>query len=267
MEHHILLVEDDEQTRQMLAFRLEYAGYAVTQAEDGNRALALLRQGPFDVVLLDIILGDVNGLEVLRVAREQPYHPEVILLTGFGSLDSALTALRGGAYDYLLKPCPSEKLLVCVEGAVRRHSAEQHLRDAVVTLMPALSYYRDTDAVPTAVSAREIPERTVESDGVLRVGALSVGTTRYDVAFDGQRLQVTPTEFSLLRYLAERAGQVCLCGDIVRYTHGLDTNESDAQTMLRSHVRNIRRKIPRDYLVNNRGTGYMLIAPGRIEDR
>ncbi len=266
MKHHILLVEDDEQTRHVLACRLEYAGYTVTQAESGERAQELLEQGPFDVVLLDIILGGINGLEVLRLAREQPYHPEVILLTGFGSLDSALTALRGGAYDYLLKPCPSEKLLACVEGAVRRHTAEQHLCDAVVTLMPALSHYRDTERGTT----REPPEPqgpAVQSEGVLRVGALSVGTTRYDVVFNDEPIHVTPTEFALLRYLAQRSGQVCLCGDIVRYTHGLATNESDAQTMLRSHVRNIRRKIPRSYLVNNRGTGYMLVAPSVIEDR
>jgi DNA-binding response OmpR family regulator len=272
MHNRILVVEDDHKTLITLAYRLEYAGYHVTQAPDGQTALDLLEQEAFAIVLTDILLGDIDGIEILHTAKLQSYRPVVILLTGHGSLDTSIAAVREGAYDYLLKPCPPEQLLASVEGAIKRYSSETQVRQAANNLLGALSGLtpetphapvaedRNTATAPTS----NLPETAHDQE--VRIGELCIGSTRHEVTFQQRSLKVTPMEYALLQYLSERPGQVCRCNDIVRHTHGLETNESDAQNLLRSHIRNLRRKLDPDYLVNVRGTGYMLVDPNDYAD-
>lgn len=264
MKTHILIVEDDVNTRVMLAYRLEYAGYHVTQAPDGETALRLLEEHTYNVVLTDIVLGNIDGMDVMHAARRQPYSPEVVLLTGHGSLETSITALRTGAYDYLLKPCTSEQLLKSIAGAIKRHTAETALRDAATTVLANLqgrNTHRETPAGEPQPPQPHAPESQPVLAGTVQIGALTVGTSRYDVRFQGQPVRLTPTEYALLRYLAERSGQLCSCQDIVRSTHGLTVDEAEAQAMVRSHIRNVRKKLDAAYLVNERGSGYMLVAP------
>ncbi len=268
MSAHILVVEDDTKTRMTLAYRLEYAGYQVTQVADGRSALAMLEEDTFDVVLTDILLGDIDGVEVLHTARLQAYRPAVILLTGHGSLDTSIAAVREGAYDYLLKPCAPDHLLTTIEGALKQYRAEQQMREAASNLLGALkgsgSTMPDTPPgnLPAAVLAEpHAPAASEQSSTPIRIGALTLGSTRHEVSFDDQLVHVTPMEYALLYYLAQHAGQICRCYHIVQYTHGIETNDSDAQSLLRSHIRNLRKKIDPAYLVNDRGMGYMLIDP------
>lgn len=262
MRSHILIVEDDPVTRMALTYRLSYAGYHVTQATDGETAIELLEQQVFDVVLTDIVLGTIDGIEVLHTARLQTYRPEVILLTGHATLDTSIAAIRAGACDYLQKPCSDEALLTCLERAVQRHSSEKQICQAARNILAAFAEPhlsgRRVEVEPTTGGERGSPPA---SGQVLVIGDLVIGKTRHEVTFQGQTLHITPMEYALLRYLAERPGQLCAGQDIVRYTHGLDTDAADAQTLLRSHIRNIRKKMSPDYLVNDRGNGYMLVDP------
>lgn len=258
MKAHILLVEDDLKARLALTYRLQYAGYHVTQAPNGETAITLLEQHAFDVVLTDIVLGDVDGIEVLHRARMQPYRPIVILLTGHATLDTSLAALRAGAYDYLMKPCTDDALLTCVAGAVQRFQAEQRLIEAADLIS---NLYGPPGGSPQA-RATEVAEP--ESSPLvqrLHIGVLSVGKNRQEVILNGRPIHVTPTEYALLRCLAENPTQVCSYQDIVRHTHGFEATEADAQQLLKPHIRNLRRKLPADYLRNDRGTGYRLIDP------
>ncbi len=267
MSSHVLIVEDEPVTRMALAYRLLYAGYDVTQAPDGATAIELLEQQAFDVILTDIVLGAIDGIEVLHTARLQSYRPEVILLTGHATLDTSIAAIRAGAFDYLQKPCSEESLLSCVERAVERHRSTQQICTAATNLLAAVASLHapgvpNAPDYPTTVSgsAMSMPQ----SGQVLHIGDLIIGITRHEVLFHDQLVQMTPLEFALLRYLAEHPGQFCAGQDIVRYTHGLDTNATDAQTLLRSHIRNIRKKLSPDYLVNDRGNGYMLVHPRQL---
>lgn len=118
MQAHILLIDDNEAARALLANFFEQAGYRVTQAEDGEKALELLPQHQFDVVISDIVMRGVSGLEVLYATRTLEDPPAMILLTGYGSLDTALMALRASAYDYVMKPCKPQLLLERVASAI-----------------------------------------------------------------------------------------------------------------------------------------------------
>lgn len=267
MSIHILLVEDDYNTRIMLACRLQYAGYRVTQASDGETAIDLLEKEIFDIVLTDIILGDIDGIEVLQTARQQDYRPEVILLTGHGSLDTSVAALRSGAYDYLLKPCDAEKLLLSVEGAVKRHLSEQRIREAAVTMIHALDSQDEQQYASKLLQSYQVTKSIsrTRDNTIYTIGELLIGQSRHEVFFAGEQVMLTPIEYELLSYLAERRGDFCSFSEIIRHTHGLETPDSEAQAMLRSHIRNLRRKIPSTYLVNDRGVGYKLIDPDETQ--
>lgn len=258
MSAHILLVEDDDTTRRALALQLQYAGYHVTQAHNGTTALDLIEQEMFEVVLSDIVLGDIDGIEVLHTARLRPYHPAVILLTGQATLETSLAALREGAVDYLLKPCTPEQLLASVASAVQRHRDESNMRQATALLKEV--YDRNTTQTSKTKPALGAPAAAAGS-AVLQVGSLVIGPTRHDVTLHGEPMPTTPIEFELLRFLAEMPGEVRMFRDIVRRTHCLEADDNEAQMLVKQHVRNLRKKLAGEYLVNQRGIGYKLVDP------
>lgn len=255
----LLLVEDDPPTRQLLIEILEPAGYSMVSAPDGETALHLLADSvtngsPFSVVVTDIYMRTVSGIEVLEAARHQPQPPGVILLTGSKSVETAVAALRGGAYDYVLKPVAPESLRTSVAAAIERHRAEQRPATTLETLAQGLHQLHDL-VVSTAAGVTDSTEPAATTvDNQL----LAFDTERHTVRWRGQPLHVTPIEYRLLRYLAETPNQVRSYQEIVQRTHTLDTNSYEAKHLLKSHVRNLRRKIDSGVLVNVSGTGYML---------
>lgn len=264
MAARILLVEDDTTARLLLAKVLKGADYDVTTVASGGAALELLDQQSFDVVITDIRLGKIDGIEVLKAARAQTYMPSVILLTGYGSLQTALDALRAGASDYLLKPCPPTELIACVARVIQARKEEQNQVAALRTIAQGLAQLQrhTQNDLPPAVASAENNRMTGESaDRYLRVGQLVIDSFRHSVTFDGQVLRVTPIEYALLHCLAIAKGRVQSYSDIVRHTHGHETDDIEAQALLKAHVHNLRRKIDPAYLINIRGSGYMLAEP------
>lgn len=255
----ILLVEDDPTARMLLADGLSEAGYQVTQAPSGEVALSLLEQQHFDVVVTDINMRRVDGLQVLAAARRQPLQPAVIMLTGYGSLETSIAALRGGAHDYLLKPCTPPDLLRSVAGALRRRASSQRHAEAVRSIAQGLAQLREEIIIEPL--EEPAPLGPGVSERFLRVGALQIDTFRHTLTFHSEPVHVTPIEYALLHCLAEAQGRVLGYSEIVRRTHTCQVEDEEAQMLLKPHVRNIRRKIPPDYLVNVRGSGYMLVEP------
>lgn len=264
MENHILLAEDDPVALRMLADVLESAGYRVTKARDGAAAIEhLVSPGAvYDVVVSDIRMGGADGLQVLAAARARPRPPAVVLLTGYGSLESAVAALRAGASDYLLKPFEITDLLDCITAALKRRAAELQQTDAIQSIARALEEFRVAVPGAPAVSSAH----SDESGRFLRVADLVIDRHRHAVIYEGQPLHVTPIQYALLCCLAESSGRVLGYTDIVRRTHGVNVAESEAQVMLKAHLRHIRRKINPAYLVNVRGTGYMIVDPADSPD-
>jgi DNA-binding NtrC family response regulator len=116
----ILLVDDEERFRNTLQKLLAAQGLAVTAVESGQAALEALEAQPhqtFDVVLLDIRMPGLSGIQTLAAIKQLDPNLEVIMLTGHASMDAALKIIQLGAYDYLLKPCPTEELLLKIEAA------------------------------------------------------------------------------------------------------------------------------------------------------
>jgi DNA-binding NtrC family response regulator len=120
--NRILVVDDDETVRGFLRDLLSANGHAVETAGDVRGAAELLKSGDFELVLTDLMLPDGDGQEVLRIARARPSEPEVLIITAYGTIDSAVEAVKAGAFDYLTKPIPSQRILVTVGRAIERRS-------------------------------------------------------------------------------------------------------------------------------------------------
>lgn len=252
---HILLVEDDDTARITLELGLRQANYRVTSAANGNTAIDLLEQDQFTVVVTDLVLGDVTGIEVLHTARTQPYRPKVIVLTGHGTLETSLAAFRNGAFDYLLKPFEPHELLARVSNAVLQYNEDSQLRSAVQTLYRQFGDSAiENDSSFAAMRALDQP---------IQIGDLIIGTSRRDVVLRGVPVMLTPIEYTLLRFLAIRPNITRSYVEIVKMTHQVETDESEAQLLIRPHMHNLRKKIEGDYLVTDRGVGYQLIDPTR----
>jgi DNA-binding response OmpR family regulator len=259
--NRILLVEDDAAARMVTAHTLQGAGYTVATADSGEAAIELLQQHTYAVIISDIRMGMVDGVAVLQAARTQPYKPEVILLTGYGSLETSLAALRRGAYDYLLKPCNPDTLLQTVARAIEHRQEIITREDAMNTILQIASRVQISEApgnMPEG-SAEKAPAN--ESGRYLRVGVLTIDYFRHEVQAHGKPLHMTRIEYLLLCSLAEAQGRVLSYREIVKHTHGQEMDDADALLLLKQHIRNIRSKIPADYLINVRSTGYMLVDP------
>jgi len=121
----ILLVDDEERFRQNLQKMLRAHGLTVTAVGSGEQALAALAAQPYDVMLLDMRMPGLSGLETLRAIRQDYPDTEVIALTGHASVDTAAEIIRLGGFELLLKPCPLEEIIAKIESAYERKLARQ----------------------------------------------------------------------------------------------------------------------------------------------
>jgi len=118
----LLLVDDDAAFRQIMSSELERLGFAVLTADSGAQGVTRLEAHQPDVVLLDLRLPDMSGLDVLRLAAEKSPESEIIMLTGHGTIDTALESIRAGAFDYVSKPCPLDELEIRIQRALERRA-------------------------------------------------------------------------------------------------------------------------------------------------
>ncbi|MCX6132931.1 MAG: response regulator [Ignavibacteriales bacterium] len=129
MNERILVVDDEESLRLSLKFKLKSAGFDVDTAIDGEEALEKLKAKPADVVLLDINMPRMSGIEALTIIRQTYPHTEAIMLTGFADFSTAIECLKIGAKDYLVKPVDTTELVTRLRSLVRSRSTERALQD------------------------------------------------------------------------------------------------------------------------------------------
>ncbi|MBB4688871.1 response regulator transcription factor [Amycolatopsis jiangsuensis] len=222
----ILLAEDDRKQADLVRLYLEREQHTVTTVPDGREALAHLRAHPPDLVILDIMLPGMTGLEVCRVLRRESALP-VLMLTARSTEDDLIHGLDQGADDYLTKPYSPRELMARVRTLLRR-------------------------------------TRAPGATGPLRVGGLVIDSVRHEVTVDGRRIETTPGEFRLLEVMAAHPYQVFTRGQLLERLHGFDRYIT--QRAIDMHVMNLRKKIepsPRrpERLRTVYGVGYKLTAP------
>ena len=116
---HILLVEDEIDIREALCAQLQDEGHQVVSTESGTEALSLLQQSPFDILLTDVMIPGINGIELVEQIAQLPTVPVTIVMTGYGSVEMAVQAIKAGAFDFLQKPFSVEVLSATIASALR----------------------------------------------------------------------------------------------------------------------------------------------------
>nr|MBA3967462.1 response regulator [Nitrospirales bacterium] len=115
----ILLVEDEVDVRESIKLQLEEEGHQVVDTESGSDALALTESARFDIVLTDVMIPDINGIELVQRIMQLPNHPVTVVMTGHGSVEMAVKAIKAGAFDFLSKPFSMDVLSATVASALR----------------------------------------------------------------------------------------------------------------------------------------------------
>ncbi|OBG80262.1 DNA-binding response regulator [Mycobacterium sp. E802] len=221
---HVLVVDDEPGLTELVSMAVRYEGWRVSTAEDGASAIRQFRHAPPDVVVLDIMLPDINGLEVLRQLREaQPKLP-VLLLTARESLEDRIAGLTAGGDDYVTKPFSVEELVLRLRALMRR----------------------------TGIS-----EDTGEAK--LIVGDLILDEDSHEVIRAGEEIHLTAREFELLRYMMRNARRVLTKGQILEQVWNYDFD--GRSNVIELYISYLRRKIDanRSPMIHTlRGTGYVL---------
>ena len=122
---HILVVDDELSMRELLEIMLKKEGYKVSCAENGTKAVEFLKREKVDLLLCDIRLGDLSGIDVLKTAREENPHAVVIMISAFSSAENAVEAMNAGAYDYVPKPFDNNELRATIKKALELKTVEQ----------------------------------------------------------------------------------------------------------------------------------------------
>lgn len=254
MTAKILVVDDEKAARKSLADILRLEGYDVTAVEDGPSALKILGDEAFDLLLLDIRMPGMDGIEVMQKAVEISPDMQIIMLTAHGSMESAIDALRYGAHDYLIKPSSPQEILSSVAGAMARHAESQRKRLLLGQMETSLQQLKDVEGV----SQGNVAGQRIISlpDGVM------VDLARREIWRGNERETLTPTEGKLLKVLLENKGRVMTHRDLVFLVQGYEITDWEAPEVLRPLVSRLRRKLSKfpdgeKWIANVRGTGYV----------
>ncbi|MBQ2228660.1 MAG: response regulator transcription factor [Firmicutes bacterium] len=223
MKSNILIIEDEAKIARFVELELSHEGYVCDKAEDGRKGLEMAESGAYDLVLLDIMLPELNGLEVLRRLRRSSDVP-VIVLTARDAVMDKVSGLDMGADDYVTKPFAIEELLARIRLALRRGGASKMKEDLLVC------------------------------------GSLSLSVPRHEVRWDGSEIDLTSREFSLLQTLLENKNVVLSRDSLLEKVWGYDymgeTNVVDV------YVRYLRNKMAaaggENVIQTVRGVGYVI---------
>ena len=255
----ILIVEDEEKIARFVTLELEHEGYQVEHAADGRTAVDLALERDYDLILLDVLLPQLNGMEVLRRVRKHKDVP-VIMVTARDAVMDKVAGLDAGADDYLTKPFAIEELFARIRVALKRAEAVRAASGAVGTGAGAGATGAGTAATsPAGDSAKTSAS---PSPTALTVGSVALDPDRREVTVGGSPIALTAREFDVLALLMAHAGTVLtrerIAHEALGYDYAGDTNNVDV------HIAHLRAKIEDGgsarIIQTVRGVGYVCRA-------
>lgn len=223
----LLLVEDDIAVAGMIRKGLAEVGYAVTVAPDGNMGWDMASNNDFDIIILDVMLPGINGLEICKQLRKSDIHTPVIMLTALGTTENIVSGLDNGADDYLVKPFSFAELEARLRTLARRKSA------------------------------------SFRSPELMNIGDLTVNTAAKTVTRNGLEIALTSTEYRLLEFFMRNRGRVLSRIELLESVWGIDFNMGT--NVVDVYVNYLRKKLGNDNdrkLIHTViGMGYILKEP------
>lgn len=232
----ILIVDDEEVARITLADILLLEGYDIRTAQSGEAAVDLLSQEPFDLMILDLKMPGMNGMDVLARMVKSQADISVIILTAHGTIDTAIQAIRYQVHDYLLKPVSPDQVIESVQRALLKKNVENRTNEGKT------DYRSKIEILP---------------------GGAILAWEKRQISWKTGNLSLTPTEAKLLKILFERRNEMVKHSDLVYLIQGYQIEMEEAAKILRPVVSRLRHKltgVPEwgDRIKNVRGAGYVL---------
>ncbi|GAB1470140.1 response regulator transcription factor [Chloroflexota bacterium] len=263
---HILLIDDEAPLRKTMARILQQAGFEVTTAESVQQAWDYLKTTAFDMVLTDLRMPDIHGMDALKLIHAEYPDLPVVLFTAQPDVNSAVEALRHGATDYLLKPIKPEVIIERTQNILlnrQRNNRKQEIRSQIETLqneLKGLENGRISNTPPTQPLSSNAPEK----ERFLKRGALVLDLHTRRVLIKDTPLNIPPTSFDYLLVLARHSPHVVDYQTLAAEAQGFKTDLREAQELAKWHIHQLRQIIETDahnpaYLINVRGTGYRLV--------
>ncbi|MCF0147180.1 MAG: response regulator transcription factor [Clostridium sp.] len=233
-KERILIVDDEKEIRDLIDIYLKGEDYETLKAENGEEALKILENNNVDLIILDIMMPKVNGIEACFKIRKQREMPIIMLSAKSEDMDKIL-GLNTGADDYLTKPFNPLELVARVKSQLRR--------------------YRKFNKTAAEAESRK------QEDNILEIDELTVNLETHEVFKDGEEIKLTPTEFDILVLLGENRGKVFSIENIYNSVWKQDFMQSDNTVMV--HIRKVREKIEEDprkpkYIKTVWGVGYKI---------
>lgn len=253
MTSKILLIDDDPNLLETLGDVLRGEGYQVGVAPSGEEGLEALKKESFDLVLLDIRLPGLDGEVIMREIFNYYPETEMIIISGYGSLESAIMAIRLGVKDYFIKPYQVDDLLESVCRALADKETRAHKEVLINQLSASLEQLKDLEGI----RGEELPTRRVLT---LPTGIM-VDLERREVWRGKERVNLTPTESTLLGIFLDNRARVLSHEELVLLVQGIQVEEEEAPEILRPMVSRLRKKLAAfpntdDWISNVRGIGY-----------
>lgn len=255
----ILIVEDEEKIARFVTLELEHEGYQVEHAADGRTAVDLALERDYDLILLDVLLPQLNGMEVLRRVRKHKDVP-VIMVTARDAVMDKVAGLDAGADDYLTKPFAIEELFARIRVALKR--AEAVRAASGIGGVGAGTGATTVDAAAMSPAGDSAQVSAVSSPAAFTVGSVALDPDRREVTVDGSSIVLTAREFDVLALLMAHAGTVLtrerIAHEALGYEYVGDTNNVDV------HIAHLRAKIEdaggARIIQTVRGVGYVCRA-------
>jgi DNA-binding response OmpR family regulator len=263
----ILIVDDERTTRLSLSEIFSLRGANTSTAADGAEALAQIKQTTFDLIILDVKMPGVSGLQVLEYVQENAPGTVCILLTAHATIDSAIRALRQGAFDYVLKPAQPKAIIEVAERGLTKRQEFLRRKNLVDLMEQTVEAFKAGSPTQPALPPVPVPASPASSPQ-LNAGNIIADLHRREAKLDDRLLDLTPTEFDTLVYFIRNAERVVSCRDLVKAVHGYDTTENAARPIMRVHIHRLRQKIEvnaasPERLLTIRSAGYMLTSRPR----
>jgi DNA-binding response OmpR family regulator len=260
----ILVIDDEASLRKTLARVLGSAGFEVTTAESAEQGLDFLKTTPYDLVLTDLRMPGMHGMEALKAIHADHPSLPVILFTAQPDVNSAVEALRHGATDYLLKPIKPEAIIERARAILQKSQNEKRKQEIARQIETLQEEFKRLEEGGTVESAKPAPTHP-EKERFLKRGALVLDLLTRRVLLNETALNTPPTSFDYLLVLARHAPDVVDYQTLVAEAQGYQTELREAQDLAKWHIHQLRLVIEKDahkpeYLLNVRGTGYRLVA-------
>jgi DNA-binding response OmpR family regulator len=258
---HILIIDDEAALRQTLARILQQAGFEVTTAENGEQGLSFIQTSNFDLILMDLRMPGMAGMDALKFIHTSYPNLPVILFTAQPDLNSAVEALRNGATDYLLKPLKPQAVIERAQSVLANRQKENRKREITLQIEALQAELKSLGTDATG----PLPSVSVSADRFLKRGTLVLDLHKRCLNINEQTINIPHTSFNYLLVLARHSPDVVNYQTLVAEAQGFEADTHEAQELTKWHIHQLRQAIEQNahspsILINVRGTGYRLVA-------